>query len=152
MMKKYLVVATKGELRIPWAECEKDREVIVTGVGGANVIRALRDLPRDSDILNVGWCGSAHFPIGYAVWVRDCRLWHPGVNYKEPTFKINDRGNALCLTAGDFVNDGSGLPARSVVDMELAYIAAFGFTKISSVKVVSDSCDLPEYERNTKPQ
>lgn len=151
-MKKYLVVATKGELRIPWAECEKDREVIVTGVGGANVIRALRDLPRDSDILNVGWCGSAHFPIGYAVWVRDCRLWHPRVNYKEPTFQINDRGNALCLTAGDFVNNGSGLPARSVVDMELAYIAAFGFTKISSVKVVSDSCDLPEYEMNTKTQ
>lgn len=149
-MKKYLVVATKGELRLPWAECEKDREVIVTGVGGANVIRALKDLPRDSDILNVGWCGSAYFPIGYAVWVRDCRLWHPGVSYQEPIFQINDWGNALCLTAGDFVNDGSGLPEKSVVDMELAYIASFGFAKLSAVKVVSDRCDLSEYERTTK--
>ena len=149
--KKYLVVATKAELSLPWAECEKDsREVIVTGVGGVNVIRALRDLPRDADILNVSYSGSASFPIGYTVFVRDCRLWHPNVDYDEPVFSLNSRyGNALCLTAGDFVLDGTGLPDKSVVDMELAYIAAMGFERLESIKFVSDNLSLKQYNEMT---
>lgn len=147
---KYLVVATKAELSLPWAECERPyREVIVTGIGGTNVIRALRDIPRDSDILNVGYCGSAAFPIGFTVFVRECRLWHPNVSFDEPVFRLFDRGNALCLTAGDFVTDGTGLPAKSVVDMELAYIAAMGFGKVQSIKFVSDNLSIKQYNKMT---
>lgn len=145
---KYLVVATRAELDLPWADCERDaREVIVTGVGGTNVIRALRDLPRDADILNVGYCGSASFPIGFTVFVRECRLWHPNVSFDEPTFRLLERGNALCLTAGDFVTDGTGLPAKSVVDMELAYIAALGFRRLESIKFVSDNLNMEQYDK-----
>lgn len=149
--KKYLVVATRAELDLPWAECERDnREVIVTGVGGTNVIRALRDIPKDADILNVGYCGSASFPIGYTVFVRECLLWHPNVSFDEPVFRLFDRGNALCLTAGDFVIDGTGLPPKSVVDMELAYIAAMGFGKVQSIKFVSDNLSLKQYNEITE--
>lgn len=150
-MRQFLVVATPGELDLPWADCMKStHEIIVTGVGGANVIRALKDLPRDSEIFNVGYCGSAHYPIGSTVWIRDCRLWHPNVNYTEPTFSLKDYGNVICLTAGDFVLDGTELPAHSVVDMELAYIAAFGFAKVSSVKFVSDNFSLMQYENTLR--
>lgn len=149
-MSKYLVVATKAELSLPWAECEKgNREIIVTGVGGVNVIRALRDLPKDSDILNVGYCGSSSFPIGFTVFVREVRLWHPNVTFDEPTFTLATRGNAICLTAGDFVKEGTGMPDKSVVDMELAYIAALGFRHLESIKFVSDNLNYEQYDKMT---
>lgn len=150
-MKKYLVVATKAELQLPWADCVRpEREVIVTGVGGANVIQALKDLPRDSDIFNVGYCGSLYYPIGATVWVRESRLWHPNVCYDETTFPIKGYGDVLCLTAGDFLLDGTSLPDKTVVDMELAYIAAFGFEKVVSVKFVSDNLNLKQYDNTLK--
>lgn len=146
-MRKCLVVATPEELKLPWAQAYESYDTIVTGVGGTNVIRALKDLPRDTEIFNVGYCGSAHFPVGSVVWVRDCRLWHPVADFIEPTFSLKEHGNVLCLTAGDFVTEGE-LPAHSVVDMELAYILAFGFAKVQSVKYVSDNLNYKQYQES----
>lgn len=145
-MNRYLVVATEDELRLPWAKTECNRIPIITGVGGTNVIRALRNLKRDSDILNVGYCGSYTYPIGTVTWPQQCRLWHPNVSFQEETFKLNSSSGVICLTAGDFVTDPEGLPPFSVVDMELAYILAFGFRVVSSVKYVSDNLNYKEYE------
>lgn len=142
---RYLVVATQDELKIPQAkEAAKDRAVIVTGVGGTNTIIALRDLPKDADILNVGYCGSWHLAIGAAVKIGVCRTYHRNCNFIEKTFYLAN-GNYLCLTAGDFVKD-SDVPKDAVVDMELAYIAALGFTNLKSVKIVSDHLDYEQYE------
>lgn len=145
-MNRYLVVATEDELQLPWAQAMSDHQPIVTGVGGTNVIRALRDLPRDSEIFNVGYAGSLCYPVGSTQWVTYCRLWHPNVEFKEPSFKLSETGHVICLTAGDFVLDGSLLPIHTVVDMELAYIAAFGFAKLTAIKYISDNLNYKEYE------
>ena len=146
-MSNYLVVATEDELLLPWAKsnlCQRD--VIITGVGGSNVIKALRNIPKDSDILNVGYCGSSYYPIGEDIWIHATRLWHPNVDFAEPVFFLDNDGASVCLTAGDFVTAGEGLPDRAVVDMELAYIAAFGFKRIRSVKRVSDNLNYLQYK------
>lgn len=146
-MKKYLVVATEDELKLPWAQANDHRMVIVCGVGGTNVIRALKDLPPDSDILNVGYCGALYYPVGSVVWIETSRLWHPSVDFEEPVFHLQSSSGATCFTAGDFVLNGEDLPAKSVVDMELAYIAAFGFQSLRAVKYVSDNLNLQQYEK-----
>lgn len=145
---KYLVVATEAELELPWAKVECERVPIITGVGGTNVIRALRDIPRDSDILNVGYCGSNTFPVGTVIWPQHTRLFHPNVPFEEETFALGcSSSGVICLTSGDFVTTGIGVPPLSVIDMELAYIAAFGFNEIAAVKYVSDNFNIKEYER-----
>lgn len=150
MSTKLLVVATPEELELPWAKAmmaDKSREVVITGVGGTNVIRALRKYPDDTDIFNVGYCGSSFYRKGTVCWIGYCRLWHPVAGaFQEPSFKISEVSKDICLTAGDFVTSGDGLPAHSVVDMELAYIAALGFKSITSVKYVSDNCNFKDYK------
>ena len=142
-MKKqaYLVVATEEELKLFPSD---KRAVIVTGVGGANAVAALRDIPRDADILNVGYAGSRHLPIGQRITIGRCRTYHPNVTFAEQTFILGN-GVGLCLTAGDFVKD-SDIPKDAVVDMELAYIAALGFTNLKSIKIVSDHLDYEQYK------
>ena len=147
MKERYLIVATPDELELPFAKyIRDDRTVIVTGVGGTNVIRALRDVPRDAAVINVGYCGAPHQPIGCALWIGDVRLYHPNVEFEEPVFNLGPH-ETTCLTAGDFVMDGRGLPKNCVVDMELAYIAALGFTDLQAVKYVSDNLSLKQYEK-----
>lgn len=152
MSNRFLVVATEAELSLVYARYALDggRQPIVTGVGATNVILALRKLPRHADVLNVGYCGSNRYPVGACVFIADTRLWHPNVDFKETTFHLSDGGEALCLTSGDFVLDGADLPAKSVVDMELAYIAAFGFQSLRAVKYVSDNLNLNQYEQCLK--
>lgn len=147
-MSRYIVVAEEKELALPLAAMavESGRIPIVTGVGGTNVIRALRHLPEESDLLNVGYCGSNRFPIGAVLWIGETRLWHPNVDYGEETFRIGPE-NTVCLTAGDFVTEGENLPACSCVDMELAYIAALGFKTLRAVKYVSDNLDIKKYRQ-----
>lgn len=148
MAGKYLVVATEDELALPLASCLDGFQTIVTGVGGTNIIRALKDLPRDAQIVNIGWAGSTSYPVGSVLRIGSARLWHPTVDFAEETFILGN-DETLCLTAGDFI-EGATLPDHSVVDMELAYIAAFGFSRLSSIKYISDNLNLNEYEKCTK--
>ena len=57
---------------------------IYTGVGAINVIRALQELPRDTEIFNIGYAGSANFEVGAWAEVQEVRLNHPNVTYNEP--------------------------------------------------------------------
>ena len=152
-MKQFLIVATAEELELPYAKVVKSSPAcitIVTGVGATNVIRALKGLPTDAEVINVGYCGSASYPVGQYVFVSECRLYHPNVEFHERTYRINESGNVLCLTAGDFVTSPEHVPDGAVVDMELAYIAAFGFRKLTAIKYVSDKLDLKQYEHNSR--
>lgn len=143
----YRVAATKEELLLPYARyC--GYEEIITGVGGVNVIRALKDLPRNARIINVGYAGSQWYTKGTEVQICKCRLYHPNCTYREPTFRLYP-GDDICLTAGDFVTSGI-LPERSVVDMELAYILALGFREVKAVKYVSDNLNYEEYGQIVK--
>lgn len=164
-----ILIAEEGERKLIEKYLPDCRwEVLVTGVGAVNVIRALRDLPRDTHILNIGYAGSADFEIGTLVEVSEVRLNHPNCKYDEPVqalapceaesaepaecggvpslFPIADR-RAVCYTNSDFVLQSDYRDC--VFDMELAYIAAMGFERVSALKVVSDNLSLHTYHQTT---
>lgn len=125
--------------------------IVVVGVGGANVCEHLRDVSRDTVIINVGYAGSANTPIGTVVDVDCCQLYHPNVKYKEPLYQLNlmckGAMMASCLTSNDFVLQSN--ERDCLFDMELAYICAMGFKNIYSIKVVSDNLSLHQYDDTT---
>ena len=129
-------------------------DIIVTGVGAINVMHTLRDVPRDAHLINIGYAGSANYPIGSAVLVQEVRLNHPCVSYPEPKLQLQDLSEkfvkepakclkSVCYSNTDFVLQSDYTDC--VFDMELAYIAAMGFEKLSSLKIVSDNLSLHAY-------
>ncbi len=159
-MEKYILLAEEGELSL----LEKARqelgvdlegEIIYTGVGAINVIRALQGLPRDAELVNIGYAGSANFDIGTWVKVTEVRLNHPNVKYAEPKLLLTDENQgielplehdvkqAVCYTNTDFVLQSDYIDC--VFDMELAFIAALGFKNLQSLKYVSDNLSLHAY-------
>ena len=83
--KKLIAQYLKGEMKNEqWVMEDGSRwEVIVTGVGAINVMHALRDIPHDAELINIGYAGSANYEIGSAVKVTEARLNHPCVNYPD---------------------------------------------------------------------
>lgn len=136
-----IVVATE-------AEYEKfkstTQETIITGVGYANVYKALANIPRDTPITNIGYAGSNKIPIGEVCFIGECRHYHPNVEYKEDVYKLP--GNCICFTSDDFVLN-TDIEVPVVFDMELYAILSMGFTNVIAIKVVSDNLSLSEYEK-----
>jgi len=129
-------------------------EIIFTGVGAINVIRALQHLDRDTEILNIGYAGSANFDLGTWVEVTGLQLNHPNVTYPEPELEISNLQSPIsnviqapCFTNCDFVLASDYKDC--VFDMELAFIAALGFTNLHSLKYVSDNLSLHAYHEYT---
>ena len=129
-------------------------EIIVTGVGAINVMHTLRDLPRDANLINIGYAGSANYPICSVACVTEVRLNHPCVSYPEPELHLplipagymKDYANSLqsvCYSNTDFVLQSDYTDC--VFDMELAYIAALGFENLYALKIVSDNLSLHDY-------
>lgn len=160
-MVKYLVMAEDGEQKLLDLAREQlgldlsDAKVVYTGVGAINVIRALQDLPRDAELINIGYAGSANFNVGTWVEVSEVRLNHPNVTYDEPALKISDSQapisdalRAICYTNTDFVLQSDYKDC--VFDMELAFIAALGFTNLHSLKYVSDNLSLHAYREHSQ--
>ena len=166
-MEKYIIQAEEGErelvdkalalmddaARNEWAQAK----IIYTGVGGINIIRALQSLPREAELLNIGYAGSANFEVGSWAEVSEVRLNHPNVTYNEPVLNLisNDQrlisGHlcrlAVCYTNCDFVLQSDYKDC--VFDMELAFIAALGFKSLYSLKYVSDNLSLHAYHEYT---
>ena len=156
-MKKIILLAEEGERKLieqvtAQLGCEDtlaQYEVQVTGVGAINIIRALRYLPNDTEILNIGYAGSANFNIGTLVAVTEARLNHPHVTYPEPPLPLRilpctaTLKQAVCYTNTDFVLQSDYHDC--VFDMELAYICSLGFLHVSAVKIVSDNLSLHTY-------
>ena len=140
----------------------KEEEIIKTGVGAINVINALKDLPKDTPILNYGLVGSNKIPKGTFCTISKCKLYHPTVEYDEIEFDLRNgidestqplilafENYVTCYTSNDFVL-WTSIEEPVVFDMELAYILALGFTKVRSVKQVSDTLNLDEYNLSAK--
>lgn len=140
-----IVVATDEEYKLA-RKYFKKQKIIKTGVGGINVIRKLNKLPKDTEIINFGYAGSNVLPTGTMVKVGKCKLYHPNVEYKEPTFKLENY-TTTCYTSNDFVLQ-TNIQEPVLFDMELAYILALGFKKVKSIKIVSDNLSLEQYEEN----
>ena len=147
-----IVVATNEEYIL--AKKRFKRHIIIkTGVGGINVIRKLKRLPKWLKITNFGYAGSNVLPIGTELTIDYCGLWHPNVDYKEKIYKLKNKKENIyknvCFTSNDFVTECK-IKEPCVFDMELAYICALGFKNIESIKIVSDNLSLKEYEENIK--
>ena len=145
MLNKYIVIASANEVslvdRLP---IDLHLPIIITGVGATNVINALKDLPRDSFIYNIGYAGCPNVPIGTMVQIGKSRLFHQ-VDYNEIIYEIGD--GMTCYTSTDFVTEG--VSYGCVYDMELAIICAMGFQYVKSYKVISDNCNYQQYKQTT---
>ena len=164
--KKYIIMAEEGERELLTKAREQlgldlsDAEIIFTGVGAINIIRSLQSLDRDAELYNIGYAGSANFDLGTWVEVSEVRLNHPNVTYPEPRLSLIDESlgaelplvhdtlRAVCYTNTDFVLASDYKDC--VFDMELAFIAALGFTHLHSLKYVSDNLSLHTYHELTQ--
>lgn len=137
-----IVLATEKEISLVKDKYPGAR-ILITGVGGLNIVEALKDYPRDTPIINIGYVGSNCIKIGTEVNIGHCGLYHPNVTYIEPTYELP--GTATCFTSNDFVLS-TDIKEPVVFDMELAYILALGFTNVISIKTVSDNLNYQDYE------
>ena len=137
-----IVIAAENERKL--AE-EYGDDIIITGVGPLNVIKTLHTLDRNTPILNIGYTGSNKLPVGTKVEVGYSRLYHPNVDFLEPTYRLGE-SDITCYSSNDFVLQ-TDIEEPAVFDMELAYILALGFTNVRSIKIVSDNLDIKEYEK-----
>ena len=148
-----LLIAEEGERQLA-EKCFPGQEILVTGVGALNIMRALRDVPRSTPIINIGYVGSANYEIGSLVEVGEVRLCHPNVTYPEPTFHLRGglaeeygievaHKDVPIFTSVDFVLQSK--ERDCVFDMELAFICGLGFTDVRALKIVSDNLSLHEY-------
>ncbi|MCQ2346780.1 MAG: hypothetical protein MJZ92_02480 [Paludibacteraceae bacterium] len=161
-MEKYLVIAEEGELKL--AEqlgfaLTEDRKhttngytLVITGVGAFNILKSLKSLPQDAEVVNIGYAGSANFDIGTIVEVTESRLNHPNVTYPEPTCELfvekdSPYTKAVCYSGTDFILQSDYKDC--VFDMELAFIAGLGFKHLRSLKHVSDNLSLHAYHELT---
>lgn len=149
-MKTLILIAEEGERKLIEQYLPNiQADVLVTGVGAYNIMRSLRDLPLDTDIINIGYAGSANYAIGSVVEVTESRLNHPCVTYPEPVFPLQTLGlpvadyQAVCYSGTDFVTQSDYRDC--VFDMELAFIVGMGFRHVRSVKIVSDNLSLHAY-------
>lgn len=154
-MAKLIVIAEEQERKLV-EQYLPDLPVLVTGVGALNIFRALRNIPLDTEIINIGYAGSANFEIGSLVEVTQSCLNHPNVQYPEPEFYLKQlptdlraqlpiTTKAICYSGVDFVLQSDYKDC--VFDMELAFICAMGFSTVYALKYVSDNLSLHEYRQ-----
>ncbi len=159
IMNGYLLIAEEQELKLlPELGLNPDEwKVIITGVGAINIMNATRSIPKDALVVNVGYAGSSNFEIGTWVDVTEARLHHPKVTYSEPTLLLSVRAQelgikqeamdkmkqAVCYSGVDFVTESCFRDCA--FDMEVTFIAAQGFTRLCSIKYVSDNLDIHAY-------
>ena len=147
-----VVIAEKEELKLVEELGYGNEPILITGVGGVNVIDALKDLPKDCEILNIGYAGSNYFEKGTIIEITKVGTNHEIAKFCEP-FKFlkvtNDYNDtAYCYTNTDFVLN-TNKTEHCVFDMELAFIRAM-FNNVRSIKVVSDNLNKKEYNNKIK--
>lgn len=148
-----VVIAEKEELKLVEELGYGDEPIIITGVGGLNVIRALKDFPKDTEILNIGYAGSNNIKIGTKVVVSTVKTLHEKATFTEQSkcCRVPTGHNskvAPCYTSTDFVTK-TEIKEDCVFDMELAFICSL-FDRVWAVKVVSDNLNKEEYKKEIK--
>lgn len=132
-------------------ECFPDYKCVLMGVGAGNVIKTCAALPEGTNVVNIGYAGSNHTPIGEIKTVSESHRLVNGhyffTDYANP-LRISDKG-LPCYTNNDFVTETD--KTESVLfDMELNYIAAFTphINLLASIKIVSDNLDVDVFRNN----
>lgn len=148
-----VVIAEKEELKLVEELGYEDQPILITGVGGMNVIEALKDIPKDTEIINIGYCGSKYYNIGERVEIYEVGTYHEKAKFKEELFKldydllVNVENLATCYTSTDFVTS-TKIKGSCVFDMELFFIRLM-FPKTRAIKVVSDNLNKKQYKETT---
>lgn len=142
-----IVIAMPDELRL--VQGHEDEIIACTGVGALNVIEALRGIPKDTPIYNVGYAGSNCIPKGTRCRIGTVRMHHPTAEFIDRVYQLP--GDTACFTSCDFVTH-TAIQEPCVFDMELAYILALGFTNVTAEKIVSDNLSMEEFEECRKKQ
>lgn len=134
-------------------------KIIITGVGMANVVKELKDVPKTEEILNIGYAGSNKIPKGTVVRISNVRTAHKiaqfvdwcSVSTEMPDwlYELEKLEKAGCYTSTDFVTEWDG-EEPAVFDMELAAIANMGFSKVMSIKKISDTLNYEEFKEASK--
>ena len=148
-MDKLIVIATKHELDLVSKLKYDGYPVIITGVGIINVLNTLKNVNKNTEIINIGYCGSNKLNIGDIVQISKVHTLSETANIVENEIKLktNKKYNSVeCYTSTDFVTS-SNIDKPCVFDMELAAIASL-FRNTRSIKVVSDNLSIEEYEEN----
>lgn len=152
-----IVIAEKEELKLVEELGYGDEPILITGVGGINVINALKNIPKNELIINVGYAGSNNLNIGTRVAVSVVKTLHEKANFTEQskccfchvqTENDFDVVVAPCYTSTDFVTK-TKIKEDCVFDMELAFICSL-FDKVCAIKVVSDNLNKKQYKENLK--
>lgn len=147
-MKQLVVIAEEQERKLA-EQYFPSVPVLVTGVGALNILKSLRQVDLNTEIINIGYAGSSNFEIGSMVEVTEAHLNHPNVNYVEPEYKLEVEDlcklQAPCYTGVDFCLQSDYKDC--VFDMELAFICGMGFKKVHSLKYVSDNLSLHDYRK-----
>lgn len=144
-----IVIAEKEELKLVEELGYGKYPVIITGVGGVNVISALKNIPKDEYIVNIGYAGSNKLEIGKVVEVSRSYTYHPSVEFEEGWERcLNPHCDIDCYTSTDFVTK-TDIKKPCVFDMELAFITAM-FENVKAIKVVSDNLNKKDYEKIVK--
>ena len=149
-----VVIAENEELKLVEKLGYKNQPVIITGVGGLNVINALKNVSKETEIINIGCAGSNKLKVGTVVGVSMSATNHEKANFNEVEkylpISTCDKVDkvAPCYTSTDFV-EKTNKENACVFDMELAFICAM-FDKVRSIKVVSDTLSFEEYKNQVK--
>lgn len=143
-----VVIATKDELPLVEKLGYKNKPILITGVGGVNVIKALQNVPKTEYIVNIGYAGSNTLEIGETVEVSYVQTYHETAQFYEDVYKYLG-GKFPCYTSTDFVTK-TEIEQPCLFDMELAFIVAMGFDNIRAIKVVSDNLNLKQYNKTIK--
>jgi len=152
-----VVIAQPEELKLVKELGYENCPILITGVGGMNVIQTLKDLPRDTKIMNIGYAGSKCYEIGEIIEIYKVRTYHEKAHFQEPfqfldnAILDNSQKSAICYSSTDFVEniDYENFREECVFDMELAFIRAM-FDNVSAIKVVSDNLNYKEYKKKVK--
>lgn len=151
-MKKNIVILAAEEAE--YKKCQEyfpEYECVLMGVGAGNVIKTCAALPEGTNVVNIGYAGSNHTPIGEIKTVSDSyRLVNGNYNFVDHANPLHIADEGLpCYTNNDFVTETD--KAEPVLfDMELNYISAFTprINILASIKIVSDNLDVDVFRNN----
>ena len=104
------------------------------------------NMPKTTDqdiIINVGYCGSSHLPIGTVVEPQKAINMDTNVSYSIDN--IFNKPSYTCYTSSTFVEE-TDIKEQCIFDMELAKIAALPHKKLYSLKIVSDNLDEDAFD------
>ena len=152
-MKREPLVLVSSEEEIPLVRALGfSYPILVTGVGGANIIRATSSIDKDTHIIKIGYCGSNFYDRGTPLIISTVETYHENAEFGDGAFCADFEGLfesdyelTSCYTSTDFVTQ-TKLVHPCVFDMELAFIRAL-FNKVSAIKVVSDNLSREEYDQ-----